>query len=157
MIRVQKKTKSLVKFLEALKREPEYLTRSRYIGLCKNSSLTNIIEQANKSFDKLAGNGNNSYPASLIDKDIRKLTKEGPCKKIFDFRHDYVAHKAKNKRPAPTEGDLFKAFKVIEDIMKKYNSLLKANSVLYFTPEIQSDWEEVFTIPWIVRRPHDTN
>lgn len=68
-------TKSLVKFLEELKKKPEYLTRSRYIGLYKNSSLTNINEQANKNFDNLAGKGKSSYPVSLIDEDIKKTDK----------------------------------------------------------------------------------
>lgn len=143
-----KGTKSLVKFLSDLKKNRQYLTRKRYVALYKDSPFDKSY--ANRHFDDIAGKGNNSYPIKLIDEDIEKLTKGNPCKKIMDFRHQYIVHIARNKAPLPSEKDLFSASEVIEKIMKKYNRLLTTHPESFPHDRIkQSGWQEVFTIPWI--------
>lgn len=145
-----KRTESLVKFLENLKNNNEHLlTRAKYITLYNKSSLDNENDMANRDFDNLAGKGNNAYPEKLIDEDIKELTKENPCKKILAFRNQYIGHLAQNRDTIPNYEELFGAFKVIEDILKKYNLLLNAEAHISLTPTIQGNWQEVFTIPWI--------
>jgi len=43
------------------------------------------------------------------------------------------------------------------DLFKKIMDILEARSVLGFTPVIQGNWEEVFTIPWVEGGLYDTN
>lgn len=139
------RTKSFVKFLEKLRKEDFYLSRGRYVGLYKNVGLV----MANHDFDSLAGKGEDNYPVKYIDEDIWKLTKETSCKKIIDFRNQYIAHLAKEKSPPPTYDDMFAAFEIIENVIIKYNLLLTAEALTRLTPTVQGDWKEVFTVPWI--------
>lgn len=145
-----KGTESLVKFLENLKRNNRLLTRAKYISLYNKSSLDNKNDIANRDFDNLAGKNSNEYSQELIDEDIKRLTKkENPCKKIVDFRNQYIGHIAQKKDSIPSYEDLFGAFEVIEGILKRYNLLLKAEAHISFTPTIQGNWQQVFTIPWV--------
>jgi len=149
-------TKSLVRFLQELKNKEEYITRKRYLKFFNNFHRDKLIDShmfeiQNNYFDKLAGKGIDKLPKKRIDGDIAKLVKKNPCKKIIDFRNEYLAHIAKIKKPVPTHGELVAAFKVIEEIVKKYNVLIRgANSE--FTPIMQGNWGEVLTIPWIENR-----
>ena len=139
-----KRSRSLTRFLYQLKKEKHLLTRTHYVSLYKILP----IEKAHKDFDGLAGRGKDTYHPSLIDEDIKKLTKEEPCKKILDFRNEYVAHINNRRNPPPPYGDLLASFKIIETVISKYYLLLRASSRL-LTPVMQGDWQEVFTIPWI--------
>lgn len=146
-------SKSFVKFLKTLKNKQEYLTRVKYISrfkkFHKDERITkHMIEIQNNYFDGLAGKGVAVYPKCRIDKDIKILTKENPCKKVIEYRNEYIAHFAKNRGKAPKYDDLFKAFGVIEKIAMKYNTLILGSSG-DFTPTMQGDWSEIFTIPWI--------
>ncbi len=143
------RTQSLVRFLEELKKHPELLTRDVYTQLYKSENAL-MLELANRDFDNLAGIGERSFSIDKIDSDLKLLTEDSPCKKIRDFRDQYVAHSDSTKdNPPPTYDDLFAAFKVIKEIVKKYNLLLRAANMVSLTPEIQGNWREVLTIPWI--------
>ena len=143
------RTNSLISFLNELKNNPEFLTRARHVGLYQTKdSLT--LEVADRTFNNLAGQGKEIYHTEEIDKDIVTLTKDIVCKKILEFRNQYVAHSDKDKRAnPPTYDDLFKTFKIIEEIAKKYNLLLRAANMMDLTPTIQGNWEKVLTIPWL--------
>lgn len=143
-----KGTRSLVKFLVELKKNKQYLTRERYIKFYENT-VSDTFKIPDEDFDTLAGKGLDSYPINLIGDDIGRLAKDDPCKKIVDFRNQYIGHTAQNKDPIPKYEDLFATFEIIESIMKKYNLLLKGTSWISLTPEMQGYWEEVFRIPWI--------
>ncbi|MDP2906145.1 MAG: hypothetical protein Q8O22_07590, partial [Candidatus Omnitrophota bacterium] len=61
----------------------------------------------------------------------------------------YVAHSdAVKDNPPPKYEELFAAYKVIEEVVKKYNILLRSSNG-GLTPEILGNWEEVLTIPWL--------
>lgn len=148
-----KGTRSLVKFLQELKSKKEYITRKRYLSFFNNfhsdKSINNhMLEIQNNYFDEIAGKETDNLPDNRIDEDIAKLVKQGSCKKILDFRNEYIAHLAQTKSPVPTYGELLEAFNVIEKIANKYNILITgANGE--FTPVMQGHWSEVLTIPWI--------
>ncbi len=139
-----KRSRSLTQFLYKLKKEKHLLTRKHYVSLYKILP----IQKAHNDFDGLAGQGKAFYQTSLIDEDIHKLTKEEPCKKILDFRNEYVAHINNRRNSPPLYEDLLASFKIIETVISKYYLLLRANSLL-LTPVMQGDWQEVLTIPWI--------
>ena len=142
------KTISLVRFLFELKKKTNnhYLSRERHIKLYKPHP---IVSFGDLSFDKLAGEGQQSFSTNLISADIAKITNEEPIKKILKYRNQYVAHNDKIKDEAPTYDELFQAFNQIESMIKKYNLLLRASLYNKLAPVVQGYWEEVFTIPWI--------
>lgn len=144
-----KRTESLIRFLKELKNHPECLTRSAYIQLYKSDNAF-MLEIANRDFDNLAGQGAEAFSIEKIDTDLKRLVEEDPCKKIRSFRDQYVAHSDAIKDGAPpTYDDLFATFEIIEEVVKKYNILLRAANMSHVTPTIQGNWEEALTIPWI--------
>lgn len=146
---IDMRTESLVRFLEELKKRPGRLTRGAYIQLYKNDNAL-MLASANRDFDNLAGPGVVTFAIEKIDSDIKRLTETDSCKKIKDFRDQYVAHSDASKDGLPpTYNDLFAAFKVIEEVVKKYNLLLRSTCMVGVTPTIQGNWEEALTIPWI--------
>lgn len=146
-----KNTESLVQFLHKLKREDSYLSRAVYTSLYKNDSQE-LKGLADRDFDRLAGKGKNCYPKSKIEADIKRLTKSDPCKKITQYRNEYIAHLSKIRNPAPTYNDLFRAAQVISRITKRYYLLLKASNVMSHTPTIQGDWQYPFFIAWMRKK-----
>jgi hypothetical protein len=142
-----KRTISLTRFLETLKDKPEYLTRERYVKLWPTSE--DFFAQ--RGFDHLAGENQQSFSTAIISADIKKITEEDPIKKILIYRHQHIAHSDKEKSEAPMYNELFQAFKIIEDLIKKYNLLLRTSTYTSLAPVMQGYWEEVFTIPWINR------
>jgi len=148
-----RRTDSLVRFLEELKDKNELLTRERYIGLW-NSSEDNYLFFANKGFDRLAGEGQQYYSPDLIAVDIVKITESEPIKRILAYRNKYIAHSDRIKEESPTYTDLFQAFEIIEGIVQRYNLLIRAASFSQLTPVMQGNWQEVLTIPWINREKY---
>lgn len=149
-------TQSLVRFLRTLKKKRSYLCRSRYVGLYKakynddKQMSKYMIEIGERDFDRLAGEKSDAYPVTQIDLDIKTLLKDGPCKKILDYRNEYIAHLSKVKKTKPpTYKDLYAAFEVIERTIKKYVKLLNGAHLDSLTPMPQGDWQKVLTIPWL--------
>lgn len=155
-----KRTDSLVRFLEDLKEKNNLLRRERYLGLWKDGNFVRASSAdkdfgkdffANKGFDSLAGEGREYYSPDLIKADIKKITESEPIRKILTYRNQYIAHSDRAKDESPSYTELFQAFEIIEKIVKRYNLLLRAASFHKFTPVMQGDWQEVFTVPWIKR------
>jgi len=152
-----KQTFSLVNLLEELKmiQNESYLTRERHTALYADPILKKLY--ADSDFDHLAGIGEKSFSKNIITADINRLTEEEPFRKIKDFRDKYLAHMDWNrKKVSITYNELYQAFKVIEEIGKKYNLLISASGFLSFTPTPQGDWKEVLTIPWIRKKLSDS-
>ncbi len=145
------KTKSLVKFLEQLKQNKNqiFISRKRYTQENIDLRLDYQEEIANKTFDRLAGAGQDYFPVKEIEGDIKILTKDNPCKKILNLRNNIVAHIGNENIELPTYDELFDGFRTIEKIMKKYNTLITGDAIVDFTPTIQGYWQEVFTVPWV--------
>lgn len=143
------RTNSLVMFLKYLKNNQHYLTRERYVKLYKSSDKT-MLELANRDFDNLAGADQDIFSETIIQSDIKKITENELFEKVLTYRHQYVAHSDQNQSEAiPSYDELFQAFKIVEEILKKYNLLLLATSFSEMTPMIQGNWMEVLTIPWL--------
>jgi hypothetical protein len=146
-----KRTFSLVRLLEELK-EPQnadYLTRERYTALYNADPILKKL-YADSDFDHLAGAGQKSFSKNIISADIKQLTKEEPFKKIKTFRDEYLAHMDWNrKKVSIIYNELYQAFKVIEEVDKKYNLLISASGLISSTPTPQGNWREVLTISWI--------
>lgn len=151
-----RRTESLVRFLEQLKEHPDLLSRSAYVKLYKSDDV-HMLQIANRDFDRIAGDGVEIFKIDKIEADICRLIEEDPCRKIKNFRDQYVAHSDAIKDGAPPIYDeLFAAFEIIEQVVKKYNILLRAANIAHATPTIQGNWEEALTIPWIEKQSTDT-
>lgn len=140
---------SFVRFLEELKNHPEYLTRERHVKFYAPPKPDPVVSFGDMSFDDLAGPGQQIFSTDLITADITRITEQDPIKKILTYRHQHVAHSDKEQQEAPTYDELFEAFNIVENVIKKYTRLLRAQHYTQFAPVMQSNWEEVFTIPWI--------
>ncbi len=136
---------SFVKFLRELKNSgSRYLTKSSYLEFFDDKSV------ASKRFDDLAGVTGKAYPLQKIEDDISDLTKKEPCLKILNYRHEYVAHKAKMPDPKlPTYDELYAATEVISQKMKHYELLLLARVSSNHTPTHVDDWRKALTFPWL--------
>jgi len=145
---IDDRSNSLYQFLRELSENSFYLTRKRYVKL--HTTCNKLMEIfAHQSFDRLAGVGNDAFPVEIIQEDMEMLISKNPCKKIRDYRHKYLAHSDIDKmNDKPTYNELFLAFNVIEEIVKKYNLLINAVSG-DLTPMPQSDWMKILTIPWL--------
>jgi hypothetical protein len=142
------RTGSLVNFLQELKDKKDYLTRERFVQLYPEDDRWDGI--ANADFDNLAGTGEQIFPPRIILEDILRITEEEPFKKILLYRHQYIAHSDKGREEISiTFAELYQAFDIIEEIVKKYNLLLRSSQFVKLAPEMQGYWEEVLTIPWI--------
>lgn len=139
-----KKTNSLYECLRELKQNPALLARNRFVRLYGSDS-----KSAHRDFDELSGQGEDTYPIEYIEQDMKAIKEENPCKKIKDYRDKYVAHTDLDKMAdKPKYHDLFSAYAVIEEVVKKYNRLVKA-SVGDLTPTPLGDLWEVLTVPWL--------
>lgn len=145
------KSGSLVQFLQKLENTKEYLTRERYVNICRKRYLNLAdLDLANKEFDDLAGKGKRVFSSDKIDSDIIRITKGEPFKKIKTYRDQYLAHSDKIKKEISiTYDELFKAFDIIQEIVNKYNLLIRAVTFSQLAPEMQGYWQEPLTIPWI--------
>ena len=141
-------TESLTRFLRKLKKDTYLLSRERYKNLYKKDPM-DLKDLADHYFDKLAGKNESHYPEKLIDADIKTLTQDNPCRRIIDYRNEYIAHLAKEKGPASTYNELFESLTILSNLENKYEMLLKASSSMSHTPTIQGNWREVLTIPWL--------
>jgi len=152
-----KNAKSLVKFLKNLKRKEnrDYLSRKTHITKNAGSKRGYSEEDANEAFDVLAGIETEFFPLQKIEEDIRLLTQGDPCKRIMSFRNEIVAHIGEKSKSIPfTFDELSRGFKIIETILKKYNTLITGEAHVSFTPPLRGYWQEVFTIPWIEEEQH---
>ncbi|GEM_PF-2953488 len=128
------------------------VTVGRFCDVCGDSkSMVKFLHALKKK------DGGRAFKVVDIDKDISRLTSEAPCSKIIQFRNDYVAHTAKAPRPNPTYDELFKAFEVISDVMKKYQVVILGHYTGDFTPTIQGNWQTILTKPWVTPRIQRTS
>jgi len=128
-------------------KQPEIVSREYYIGLYKNTPT----RVANKHYDKLVGEGAAHPSKAYFNKDTTDLNIFTKTLKNYVDKH--VAHIDPNKQltALPTWKDLNDATLKVEEYIKKYCSLIKAEGWVQLTPTIQEPWKAIFDIPWVAR------
>ena len=91
---------------------------------------------------------------TIIRKDLDRLIQN--TKKIKKFRNKRIAHRDKNNNLKfdINFNDLDQAIETVRELASKYSSLLKqgGNDLV---PIDQTDWQEIFTVPWIKTDEYD--
>lgn len=137
---------SLATLLDQIRRHPNVLTRSRYVGFYPAEA--HWSEYANAAFNRLAGAGAETIPTDRVDADVERLADAArPVKRYVDR---IVAHWDQRGLAefAPTFGELNAAIDVIGDVFADWHQWLTARSRAEMVPVFQYDWEAPFRKAW---------
>lgn len=139
---------SLARLLADIEKNPEILSRKRYLSLYEGSALP--IEVPEKEFDGLAGSGAPHIDPKNVLEDLRNM--EDKASKIRKFANKRIAHFGKSSfQDFPTFGDLDECLDLLEELLKKYMLLLRAQGG-DILPSFLYDWKKIFRYPWIELR-----
>lgn len=138
--------RSYRKFLEAVGKHNEVVSRARYKKNFVDDYYTE--ERADGAFDSLVGKGEKCIKARDVNRDIQEF--ESKAKIIVGFVNTSIAHKQlSGSINLPKHPDVKAAIDSISEIHKKYWRIFRGSALVTTTPTIQYDWEEIFRIPWI--------
>jgi hypothetical protein len=103
---------------------------------------------ANKSFDDYAGQGKQHISEDGIKRDLAEL--QSRSHKVERFATKKVAH-LDERPPAtlPTFDELDACVDLLEQLVLKYEMILKTSAPQSLLPTWQYDWKAIFREPWI--------
>ncbi|CAN5240967.1 hypothetical protein BH18GEM1_BH18GEM1_08150 [soil metagenome] len=137
----------LTRLLKEIEADDHLLHREWFLSLYTDPKVREQI--ADSHFDSLAGEGATYYEASRAGKDRERL--QSTATTIRQYVNKRVAHRGEDDpKEIPTFKDLDEAIVVLEDLVVKYNSLLRATPYPDdLLPTWQYDWKAIFQVPWI--------
>lgn len=114
---------SLKNLLSDMKNNLDLLSRERHLALYSEERLC----LGNKGFDSLAGEGINNFPLERLEQDIEQLEKIRSLHKTYVDRR--IAHydKVRKVEVIGTFKDLDNAVSSLEEIVSRYDLLIRAN------------------------------
>jgi hypothetical protein len=138
---------SLRRLLTEMAKRPELLSRDHYLSFFEADD--HWQDYGNSGFNRLAGNGEDYVPVSVIEADLQRLQEVSQLVKRYADK--MVAHAdEKGLSTLPTLGEMNAAIDVIGELMNKYRTLLTAEAFATLVPVIQEDWKAPFRKPWLV-------
>jgi hypothetical protein len=163
---------SLKRLLNEMAKKPETLSRQRYLDIyiealadtnprgCISIAVnetqsgahaldrSEAEQNANADFDEYAGHNSHHVPKDKIEGDISRLVHVGG--RVKDFADRKIAHPV-NSEPStlPTSDDLDKCIDLMEQLVLKYERMLKGGAPQSLLPTWQYDWKAIFYDPWI--------
>lgn len=141
-----KDTISFRRLLEEIARRPDAITRERYIALYEDPVIRRHVEDM--AFDKFAGVGKPHINPEMVRKDCKQLIKK--IEGMKDYVDRRVAHFAeRGPTRLPTYGDVDDCLEFVEDLLKKYLAVIRADVRRQILPTWQYDWKQIFRHPWI--------
>ena len=141
---------SLVRLLEEIKKNPEVLTRKWFVALYTDPGIRALI--ADRDFDRFAGTIGTHVDPSFVEADIVAL--KSKAKNLERYATKLVAHlDKKGPTTIPTFHDLEECVDFMEELLKKYLLLLRADCYTQILPTWQYDWQAIFREPWIPPEP----
>ncbi len=136
---------SIARLLAAIKTSPRVLSRERYVRLYEGSGLPEHF--AHRDFDRFAGQVGTHVDPAIVRVDLDRL--RDTCANITRFASKRVAHVDEQEQVLPTFQDLDKCLDVLEELLKKYLALFRAEAHVRILPVWQYDWKAIFRQPWI--------
>lgn len=153
-----KGTKSFVRLLNEMMRNPEVLSRERYVayyfepGSPRNDDPTPWLKLANADFDALAGKGAPHVPLALLAEHQAKIVADlDDVKRYVDAR---IAHHGVNPPDQLTWGQLSDAFDRTADHLRQF-SWVVAGATWMASPTMQFDWKAALRPALFSRRLDD--
>lgn len=143
---------SLWRLLTAMSEHPGVMSRERHVALWDDDDERGWVkeanaQQANKNYDKFAGEGEDAIAPQRTLEDRERL--ENLAKPITDHVNKRVAHMDEENLPAvPTFAELNAALDEMGELLKNYVSLFEATILGAIAPVHQEDWTRAFTVPW---------
>lgn len=144
-----KRSVSLASFIHSLTAGCAQLTREAHVSLYAEG----LDRPANMTFDGLAGEGADVYPASRLHEAAEALERiRGVHGRYMNKR---LAHSDRDplEEPLPTYGELDNAVDELERLVIHYHLLLEAGDYRSLVPVVEYDWEAIFRQPWLPPRP----
>lgn len=135
---------SLGRLLFELLEYPGVLTREWHRTLYRTAPF-----MADRTFDNIAGRRRTHLGPRVVRRDLRRL--EQAVDRVRRFANKRIAHATQDgaiRRP-PTFADLERALSVLDELVKRYRTLLTADGYVTFKPTRQYYWRKVFFQPWI--------
>jgi hypothetical protein len=156
-----KGTVSLIRLLEDLERHRGHVTREWHVSLWVGDkpepvidmgdgwTWTPFLDEAQANFDRFAGDRAHEHlDRGVVQADIARLKDAGAA--VQTYVNEAIAHATLNRKSAVvTYAELNGAIDVVAELVGKYTSLLKAQAIAQFEPDIQQDWTAIFRQPWI--------
>lgn len=135
---------SFARLLSEVAAEAEVISRERHVALYK----TALIDLANPGFDRLAGPGAPHLDPVVPTKELAKL--EALAAPLRRYANKRIAHFDKSDFKAlPTYAELDECLDYLENLLKRYLLLFRAQHYSNIVPVWQYDWKQVFRRPWI--------
>ena len=155
------KAVSLRTLLGAVAADPQRITRSEYVARASSSrdpateigrlELEELRHVMNAQFDKFVGSGAPHLSTENVRADIAAL--KAAAKKVVPYVNFTIAHRDRRALDhLPSWDQVNKAIDVLEQLVRKYNSLLDAGQAPRLVPTWQYDWKRVFRVPWLPSR-----
>lgn len=137
---------SFVRLFQEILKNPKILSRERYIALYAGSRLPNSYVQ--RGFNKFSGAGQPHVNPDRIKADLSTLTQTAA--EIRKYANKRIAHFDRSRfRNLPTDAEVDEALDYLEDLLKKYMALFRAEIYHRIVPTWQYDWKQIFRYPWI--------
>jgi len=136
---------SFARLLKEICDKPEILSRKSFVELYKGS----VVERfADRDFDEFAGKVGSHVDPDIVNLDLKKLKKKAKkCEKYADMR---VAHFDKRAiKNVIKFKDFDECIDFLEELIKKYILLFRAESFISILPVWQYDWKAIFREPWL--------
>lgn len=141
-----KKSVSFTRLLTEIIKEPEVLSRERFVGLYSDKEYRQDF--AHRDFDDFSGEGNYFINQESVKTDLKNLLESG--KEIKEFANKRVAHRSENSPSEPvTDTKVIACLDLLENLLIKYELLFHAVTYDGILPAWQYDWKEIFREPWI--------
>jgi hypothetical protein len=131
--------------LREIARDPERLTRERYIA---HQDDDHAREWAAGEWEKrFGGEVGEHLDPKIVEADLATL--EEAAEPIKAYVDQHVAHRDSQRSDPPTFGDLDHAIETFEKLVGKYGNLIRGSGLSRLEPTPQEDWTAVFRVPWI--------
>lgn len=138
------KSISLARLLEEIKKNPKILSRRSFVSKY-NKDMKYV---GHHDFDEWSGPGRAYVSPRVIGKDLTLLKQKAA--RLRKFANKRIAHYDRASfRKLPTFAQLSDCLDCLEELLKKYLLLLRAESHTDIVPVWQYDWTKVFRQAWI--------
>lgn len=141
---------SFAHLLGGIAASPQIITRAWFVSQYHHPATA----WADKDFDAFDPGRYGSVDPQIVSDDLNRLKTTAGAVETFANKH--IAHRDRKialkqaaTPPTVTWGELNKAIDFLAELLAKYELLLTQRKMLGAEPVIQSDWQEVFRLPWI--------
>jgi hypothetical protein len=144
-LKIDNSSISFARLLQEIIDTPDVISRERFVDLYNGSVVKDL---ADRDFDRFSGEGKNHVDVNMVREELEKLKVLG--KGCEDFADKRIAHyDSRAPRVLPTFNELDACIDHLEELLKRYRLLFRAEAVISVLPTWQYNWKEIFELPWL--------